>query len=204
MIQSIPLGTYVPGESVVHKTPPLVKLGILIVFIVVSTVWGTTPLRALSSCVVAVSLYFVAKIPLPVAWSQLWLPLPVLLTLGAFQWWQRGAFYSSSLILTIYAGLMAAVLVTLTSTLVSMMDALECALQPLKKYGFPIESVVLAFSLTLRLLPLMLNTVNEVLDARKARGVAFSLTALGTPVMIRSIKRARSIADALMARGAGD
>ena len=59
-------------------------------------------------------------------------------------------------------------------------------------------------SMTIRLIPLMLGTVNEVLDARKARGAGFSLCAFGTPIIVRSIRRARAMAEALQARGVGD
>jgi len=96
------------------------------------------------------------------------------------------------------------VLLTLTTTIEEMMDALERALRPTARLGVPVDTIVLTISLTIRLIPLMLNTINEVLDARKARGAAFSITAFGTPVIIRSIRRAHHIADALWARGAGD
>ena len=85
-----------------------------------------------------------------------------------------------------------------------MMEAFERALQPFAKLGLPVENLSLAMSLTIRLLPLMLGTVNEVLDARKARGAGTSLLAFGTPVVIRSIRRAQAMGEALQARGVGD
>lgn len=98
---------------------------------------------------------------------------------------------------------MAAVL-TLTTTVAEMLEALEKALSPTARFGVPVESISLAISLTIRLIPLQFATVGEVLDARKARGADFSITAFGAPVMIRSIRRARVIGDALLARGVGD
>ena len=86
-----------------------------------------------------------------------------------------------------------------------MMEGFERALQPFAKLGLPVENLSLAMSLTIRLLPLMLGTVNEVLDARKARGsLSTSLLAFGTPVVIRSIRRAQAMGEALQARGVGD
>ena len=84
------------------------------------------------------------------------------------------------------------------------MHSVEKMLLPFERFGLPVETITLAISLTLRLIPLQLATVNEVLDARKARGAGFSIVAFGTPVIIRSIRRARNIGDALLARGAGD
>ena len=40
--------------------------------------------------------------------------------------------------------------------------------------------------------------------ARKARGASASATAFGVPVLIRTIRRSRSMSDALLARGVGD
>lgn len=58
--------------------------------------------------------------------------------------------------------------------------------------------------MTLRLIPLQLAAVDEALQARHARGASASLLAFGTPVVVRSIRRATGIAEALVARGALD
>ena len=106
--------------------------------------------------------------------------------------------------LTVYAAVAAAILLTLTTQVSEMMDSFDRVLAPLARFGVPVENITLAMSLTIRLLPLMLSTVLEVLDARKARGATASLTAFGTPVVIRSIRRARAMGEALQARGVGD
>lgn len=204
MMRNVPLGVYVPGESVIHRIPPSVKFCFLIVFVIATTALVKQPIVALLCVFFSTTLYGLAKIPPRIAWGQLWPPGLILLFLGAFQWRQKGLPYASALVLSIFASLMLAMLLTLTTPLESMMETVQRLLAPTERYGVPVETITLAFSLTLRLIPLMLTTVYEVLDARKARGAAFSLMALGTPVMIRSIRRARSIADALMARGAGD
>lgn len=204
MIRNVPLGVYVPGTTIIHRMPPLLKFFILIIFILITSIWVTQPLVA-GICVAGATVVFVlARIPPLIAFSQLWPPLPLLLCLGAFQWWQLGFPKAATVTLVIFASLMLAVLVTLTTTVEAMMEAMEQALAPTARFGVPVETIVLAFSLTIRLIPLMFSTVYEVLDARKARGATFSLTAFGTPVVIRSIKRARNIASALIARGAGD
>ncbi|MDO5098045.1 MAG: energy-coupling factor transporter transmembrane protein EcfT [Corynebacterium sp.] len=204
MMRSIPLGVYVASNSVIHRLPPLLKFCFLIVFIVGTSILISTPTAAVLSVVCVAGLYVLGKIPARIAFQQLWPPLPVLLALGAFQWWQSGIEKALVTVFVIFAAIMLAMLLTLTTTIDEMMEAMERALQPLARFGVPVDIIVLAFSLTMRLIPLMLATVYEVLDARKARGAAFSITAFGTPVLIRSIKRARNIADALMARGVGD
>ncbi|WKD61416.1 Energy-coupling factor transporter transmembrane protein EcfT [Corynebacterium ciconiae DSM 44920] len=203
-MRSVPLSVYIPGNTPVHRVPAAAKFIGLIVFVIAAAVLATTPTRATCVLGVVASGYLLARIPLRVAWNQLWPALPLLTMLGGFQWWQNTLIDAITLMLMLLASIAAAVLLTLTTTIAEMMHSLETMLAPTARWGVPVESISLAISLTIRLIPLQLNAVNEVLDARKARGVDFSLSALGTPVVIRSIRRARAIADALWARGVGD
>lgn len=201
---SVPLSVYVPGDTPVHRLPAAAKFLSLIIFVITIAVLATTPLRAGFAVLVVALGYAIARIPWRITWGQLWPALPILVLLFLFQWWQQGLSTAVSLFMMLVASIMSAVLLTLTTTIAEMMDSFEQALAPLGRWGVPVENISLALSLTIRLIPLQLGTVKEVLDARKARGAEFSLVAFGTPVMIRSIRRARIIADALWARGAGD
>ncbi|AZA10676.1 energy-coupling factor transporter transmembrane component T [Corynebacterium gerontici] len=201
--QLLPLGVYVPGDTAIHRLAAKWKFLILLAFILLTAIWVQSALPALAVLTGVVVLYLLARIPARIAWSQLWPVLPVLLLLGTFQWWQQGIDRALGITGSLLAALMLAALLTLTTKLEAMMDALEQMLRPFSRW-LPVERIVLAVSLTLRLIPLMFGTVFEVLDARKARGAAFSIRALGTPVFVRAIRRAQAIADALLARGAAD
>lgn len=203
-MKSIPLGVYVDADSPVHRFPAIWKFPLLLLFIIGGSLLVRTPLPAALLVLAVAVAYLIARIPVRTAWNQWWPVLPVLLILGAFQWWQRGPDFAATTVLTLFSAVMAAMLLTLTTRLEALMDAVARMLQPFARFGLPVETITLAISLTIRLIPLQLATVSEVLDARRARGAAFSVTAFGTPVIIRSIRRARSIGDALLARGAGD
>lgn len=204
MPKNIPLGFYVDADTIIHRIPAAVKFLTLIAFILVTSLAVKTVAWAALSLAIPLVLFPVARIPLRVAVGQLAPPLFLLLALAAFQWWQKDLTSAAIMFLTVYAAVTAAVLLTLTTKVSEMMDSFERALAPLGKLGVPVENITLAMSLTIRLLPLMLGTVLEVLDARKARGATASLTAFGTPVIIRSIRRARAMGEALHARGVGD
>ena len=90
MIRSIPLGTYVPGASLIHRTPPMVKFCTLILVIIGTSIWVKTLYPAMIFLAIAFVLYTIARIPPRIMWEQLWPPIPLLLFLGAFQWWQLG------------------------------------------------------------------------------------------------------------------
>ena len=204
MRQNIPLGVYVPGTTIIHRLNPSIKFVSLIVFIIASTIWAHTLTHAGICLAAPLLLLAVAKIPPKIVWGQLWPPLPFLLFLGAFNWWQQGWEKALVVTLVIMSSIGMAAVLTLTTTVAEMLEALEKTLSPTARFGVPVESISLAISLTIRLIPLQFATVGEVLDARKARGADFSITAFGAPVMIRSIRRARVIGDALLARGVGD
>ncbi|MFP7364642.1 energy-coupling factor transporter transmembrane protein EcfT [Corynebacterium callunae] len=203
-MKSIPLGVYVDANSPIHRLAAIWKFPLLLIFIIGGAIFADTPLLAGALVIFMVLLYAIAKTPLRTAWQQIWPVFPLLLFLGAFQLWQRGFDFAATTVFTLLSAVMAAMLLTLTTRLEALMDAVEKMLQPFARFGLPVETITLAISLTLRLIPLQLATVNEVLDARKARGAGFSVVAFGTPVIIRSIRRARNIGDALLARGAGD
>ena len=204
MPKNIPLGFYVDADTIIHRIPAAVKFLVLIGFILVTSLAVHTLPWAAASLFLPPVLFPVARIPFRVALGQLVPPLYLLVALAAFQWWQKDFLSAAIMFLTIYAAISGAVLLTLTTKVSEMMDSLDRALAPLGRLGVPVENITLAMSLTIRLLPLMLGTVVEVLDARKARGATASLTAFGTPVIIRSIRRARAMGEALQARGVGD
>ena len=203
-MRNIPLGVYLPGTTLIHRLPAGWKFLCLLAFILASTFLVKTPFVAATWLAVVVLGYVVARVPLRTALGQTLPVLPVLLVLGAFQWWQRGWEFALTTVLVLFASVAAAALLTLTTTVAELMGAIERGLAPFERVGLPVETISLAVSLTLRLIPLQLATVHEVLAARKARGAGFSVAAFGTPVLVRSIRRARLLAEALIARGAAD
>lgn len=203
-MKNIPLGVYLPGDSPVHRVPAGWKFLLLLAFILASTILVKDPVVATGWLVVVAAGYVIARVPVRTALGQVLPVLPILLVLGAFQWWQRGWEFAATTVVILLASVAAAALLTLTTSIAELMAAIERGLSPFERFGLPVETISLAVSLTLRLIPLQLATVQEVLAARKARGAGFSVTAFGTPVMVRSIRRARLLAEALIARGAGD
>ncbi|MDK8878522.1 energy-coupling factor transporter transmembrane protein EcfT [Corynebacterium sp. MSK008] len=201
MIRELPLGVYIPGDTWLHRLGAALKFVLLVVFIIAVTALPTQPWHASAALGLVALLYVWARIPARVAWRQLMPLLPVLLFLGVFMVWQNGVQSALTLLIGLLATIAAANLLTLTTPVEALMDALDRALAPLGRAG---ELTSLTIALTIRLIPLMLATANEVLDARKARGSGFSLRAFGTPLVIRSVRRARMIGEALMARGAVD
>ena len=63
--------------------------------------------------------------------------------------------------------------------------------------GLPVS---LALSLTLRFIPVLAQVVQDVQEAQRARGLERNLVALAAPVIVRTLKMADDVADAIDAR----
>ena len=201
MIRELPLGVYIPGDTWLHRLGAALKFALLVVFIIAVTALPTQPWHSFAALVFVLVLYVWARIPARVAWRQLVTLLPVLLFLGVFMVWQNGVQSALTLLIGLLATIAAANLLTLTTPVEELLAALDRALAP---FGHTGELISLTIALTIRLAPLTLATANEVLAARKARGVGFSFSAFGIPLVIRSVRRAKMMGEALMARGAVD
>lgn len=200
----VPRSTYVPGDSVLHRIPAGFKASALIIALLVSALFVKGTVAAAIVLAISLALYAVARIPLRVALLNLRTPLPVLLILCGMLWWTMGWHIALHRFLILYSAVSLAMLLTLTTKVSEMMEALEKALRPLERWGFPVENVTLALSLTMRLIPLQMDAVHQVLDARKARGSSGSPLAFGVPVVIQTLLRAKALGDALISRGVGD
>lgn len=200
----VPLSVYHPGNSPVHRTPPGLKTFLLLIFLVGSAIWATELWQATVVAGITALCFLVAQIPFKLVLRQLVAPSLLLVAFALLLWWQRDFSTALTYFVVILSAVSMATLLTLTTTIVALMDAVEAGLRPLGRIGLPVETISLLMALTIRLIPLTALTVNEVLDARKARGASRSVLAFGVPVIVRSLLRARRLGEALKSRGVGN
>lgn len=197
------LGLYHPGSSLLHRMPAGSKLLTMLVAVV-----GVLLLRqwwqlALAAAGVTL-LYAAARIPLRIAWSQL-RPLRYLIPIVAvlqvlLSGWPAAVRVCATILLTVAL----AALVTLTTRVTAMLDTVSRALGPLRRLNVDPDRIALLLAMTIRCIPLVSGIVAAASEARKARGLGFSLVALGAPVVVRSLRAADALGEALVARGADD
>lgn len=200
----VPLSVYHPGNSPVHRTPPGLKIFLLLIFLVGSAIWAIELWQATVVAGITALCFLVAQIPFKLVLRQLVAPSLLLVAFALLLWWQRDFSTALTYFVVILSAVSMATLLTLTTTIVALMDAVEAGLRPLGRIGLPVETISLLMALTIRLIPLTALTVNEVLDARKARGASRSVLAFGVPVIVRSLLRARRLGEALKSRGVGN
>ncbi|MCZ4562025.1 energy-coupling factor transporter transmembrane protein EcfT [Rhodococcus sp. IEGM 1401] len=198
------IGLYRPGTSLLHRMSPGSKLLALILAILGTVIFARTPLEVAAVAVLVAALFAVARIPAKVALAQLRPVLWMLLIIGVFQviitTWQRAVVVCGVLVISVAL----AALVTLTTRVTDMLDTVTRALGPVRRFGVDPDRIGLLLALAIRCIPLLASIVQEVSQARKARGLQWSMTALATPVLVRALRTADAMGDALVARGVDD
>lgn len=195
-----PIGDYQPGTSVLHRLPVGAKLsGMVVLSVLAVALRGTATTGALLA--LALLACFVAGVRLARAVRALRGVLIGLVLLASYQAWQRGAEHAFVVVGALVAMLLLATAFTTTTSTEQLIDAITRWLEPFRRFGVNPELVALAFSLTIRGIPLTLEIASETRDAARARGLERSPRALLTPLVIRVVAHARATGDALHARG---
>lgn len=197
------LGLYQPGCSPVHRVPAGAKLLAMVAVGVCSVLIDRGWQVAVAIAMVLVG-YLVARVPLRTALRQLRPLVWVAVFVAAFHvvanGWER-AFVVVGVIATL---VLLAALVTLTTRTTAMVDAVVRAARPLRALGVDPERVGLLLALAIRSVPVVVGLAEEVRDAQRARGLTASPRAFAVPLIVRSLRHADALGDALVARGVDD
>jgi biotin transport system permease protein len=197
------LGLYRPGTSLVHRTPAGIKLVLLLVAgavsIFVHDAWQVGVVLA-----VVVALYLVSGFSLVQLARQARPLLWVLVVVGAFHLLVNGWEEAAVVVGVILALVLLAGLVTLTSTTTALVDSLVTALRPARRLGVDADRVGLLLALSIRSVPVVAGLAMEVRDAQRARGLTSSARAFAVPLIIRALRHADRLGEALVARGIDD
>jgi biotin transport system permease protein len=198
-----PLGLYVPGTSPVHRLPAGVKL-VLLLAAGAGSLLLDGPWQVGGALVLVVVLYAVARLPLRLVARQ----LRPLVWVGAFtavfhvlvNGWQRAFVVVGVLAVLV----LLAALVSLTTRTTDLVDAVVAACRPLRVLHVDPERVGLVLALGIRCVPVVLGLAAEVRDAQRARGLTASPRAFAVPLLVRSLRHADALGEALTARGLDD
>jgi biotin transport system permease protein len=195
--------TYQPGTSPLHRSGAGVKLLALLVFST-ALVALKSPVTVLVCFAVVVGLYAVGGFGARTLVSQVWPLRWIVLLLLPFQWWTAGWRVAVTVVGTLVVAVVGAALISLTTRVTDLLDVIARLLQPARAIGVDPERVALLLALTIRAVPVIAGTLQEASDARRARGLEHSTRALVTPIVVRTIRHADRVGDALAARGIDD
>ena len=197
------LGIYRPGDSVVHRLPAGVKLLALAGIGAVSA-FVHAPAPAIALVGVAVLGFVAAAIPAAAAARQLRPLLPVVVLVGAVQWFTRGGPAAVTTLGVLAALLLLATLVSLTTPTAEIVRALVALVRPLRRFGVDPERVGLLLALGIRAVPQVVDLARTIRDAQRAHGLTADPRAFAVPLIVRSLRQADLTGEALRARGIDD
>ena len=225
MIRDITLGQYYNTNSIIHELDPRVKLFGTMIFLV-SLFVSTNVYAYLFAFIFVVIIIKLSNVPLNfiIRSVKALLPLIVMSMFFNLLFTPGETFFRFKIInitkegfeLTIKMSLRLMFLVagssvlTLTTTPSKLTDGIEKSLHFLKVFKVPIAEIALMMSIALRFIPILIEEVSKIMDARTARGADFdtggiikkakAFIPLLVPLFISAFRRADELALAMEAR----
>jgi biotin transport system permease protein len=172
----------------------MLAYGVLI-FVLHSPLWlGITVLGAVFA-------YWLARIPPRRCWQVARLLVPLVLFVMLMQWWMLGFGSTVVVCLRLLAALAIANLFTLTTRIDDLVTAIERGLRPTRRLGLRPDRIGLMVGMTLQAIAALSSIATEVREAQRARDASRSLPAFAVPFLVRTLRHADELGEALAARG---
>lgn len=189
---------YIPGDSLLHRARPAWKLALL--FLYCTTIFVIAHPLMLAAGLVLVSLgYGLAGLSARDALTAIRPALFVLVIIFAAQLWLESLGMAIYVTLRLMALLMAAALVTYTTRASEFTEGILALLSHAPAW-VPKDKIALAMSLVWRFIPMIRAQFDEVREAQRARGLERNMLALVVPLVVRTLKTADEVAEAITAR----
>lgn len=229
MIKDITLGQFFPGESLLHRLDPRIKILISLLFMVM-IFCATTLWSLLAVTVLTFLLPVIGRIPMKTVFKAIkplrWIIL-IMMILFIFNgkgdgyhiiWaWRFITISWEGIIKAICISLRIVVLVVSVSVILSyttspiaLADAIEELLAPLKKIRVPVHDFAMMITIAMRFIPILIEEADKIMSAQAARGADFSsgslvrrakaLIPVFIPLFVSSVRHADNLATAMECR----
>ena len=227
MLRDITIGQHFPGNSLVHRFDPRLKLVLTVAYIVLLFA-ASNPLGLTLSILFLGVMYKVAKIPVKMIGKSLKPILPIVLftaVLNLFfvsgegdplvHFWflsiyAEGVRHAVLMAVRVMALIAGTSLLTYTTSPIVLTDAIEQLLKPLGKLHFPVHELAMMMSIALRFIPTLIEETDKIMNAQKARGAQLdtgkmtdrvkALVPVLIPLFISAFRRADELAMAMECR----
>ncbi|GHV07270.1 energy-coupling factor transporter transmembrane protein EcfT [Clostridia bacterium] len=225
MLKDITLGQYFPGNSIIHRLDPRVKLILTLMFVVslflARGVWGYLLNFAWLAFAVGASrldlrVIFRGMKPLVfiLAFTAIlnlfYTPGEELARLWVFKVTREGISVAAFMLVRILMLVTATFLLTYTTSPMMLTDALERLLSPLKRIKIPVHELAMMMTIALRMIPTLIEETEKIMSAQRARGADFesgnllrrakALIPLLVPLFVSAFRRADDLAMAMECR----
>lgn len=225
-MRDITLGQFVAGNSVIHKLDPRTKIGMMILYIVMTFLvkriyFFAIPLAYLIIELIlsGISLRYILNALKPIRILLiLMFVLNLVFTKGENVWldlgfWQitgEAVLQSCFMTLRIILLVAGASMLTLTTSPLALTDGLERLLSPLKVFRFPAHELAMMMTIALRFIPTLMDESDKIRSAQMARGADFesgnvfrrvkNMIPILIPLFVSSFRKADELAIAMESR----
>lgn len=221
------LGRYIPGNSIIHQLDPRGKLLSMFLFIFL-LFWANNIQTNVLLFAFVFGLMYVTRISVAfyvkglksmifiIAFTTLFQLLATPQGTVLYYWWffrvtDQGLMQAAIIFCRFLLIIFYSTVLTVTTTPLSLADAVEKILTPFKIIKVPAHEIGLMLSMSLRFVPTLVDDTNRIMNAQRARGVDFgegnllkkirSFIPILIPLFASSFKRADALAIAMEARG---
>lgn len=226
MLKDITIGQFFPGESLIHRLDPRFKIIITLVYILMLFT-GDSFICLIVGAVFTVMAVLLSKIPFKMFMKSIKPIFPFLILTAVlnilfirtgdviFEWaflkiTTEGINISVFMIIRITLLIMGSSLLTYTTSPITLTDAIERLLSPLKKIRVPVHELAMMMSIALRFIPTLIEETDKIMSAQKARGAeidtgsfmtrAKNMISILVPLFVSSFRRADELATAMECR----
>ena len=227
MLRDITIGQHFPGNSLVHRFDPRLKLVLTIAYIVLLFA-ASNPLGLALSILFLAAMYKMAKIPGKMILKSLKPILPIVIFTALLNlffvsgegeplvhiWfltiYAEGVRYAVLMAVRVMALIAGTSLLTYTTSPIVLTDAIECLLRPLARLHLPVHELAMMMTIALRFIPLLIEETEKIMNAQKARGAQLdsgtlaqrvkALVPVLIPLFISAFRRADELATAMECR----
>ena len=226
MLKDITIGQYYPGNSIIHKLDPRVKLMGTLVFIVTLFAFGSVGSYICATIALAIVITL-SRVPLSFILRGLKAIFVLMVITALFnlfltpgtvicRFWVL-KITAEGLRMTIHMAfrltylIVGSSIMTLTTTPNQLTDGLETGLRVFDKIHVPVHEVAMMMSIALRFIPILMDETDKIMRAQEARGADFAsggiikkakaLVPMLVPLFVSAFRRANDLALAMEARG---
>lgn len=221
------LGRYIPENSIIHQLDPRGKLLSMFLFIFL-LFWANNIQTNVLLFAFVFGLMYVTRISVAfyvkglksmifiIAFTTLFQLFATSQGTVLYHWWffrvtDQGLMQAAIIFCRFLLIIFYSTVLTVTTTPLSLADAVEKILTPFKIIKVPAHEIGLMLSMSLRFVPTLVDDTNRIMNAQRARGVDFgdgnllkkirSFIPILIPLFASSFKRADALAIAMEARG---
>lgn len=225
MISDITIGQYYKENSVIHRLDPRNKIILTVLIIAIIFCCKNFFSLGLSALIVFASV-LLSKVPVKMFLKSLKPIIPIIIFTsvinmfyikGGQEWsfWiikitEKGIYTAVFMAVRIILLIVASSILTYTTVPTMLTDAIERLLSPLKIFKISVHSWAMMMTLALRFIPTLIEEIERITNAQKARGADFengsiidrikSLIPVLVPLFVSSFKRAYDLAFAMSCR----